>query len=151
MVGTYVPSALLVVCSWPAFWLATTERLSLCGTLLLALTRQSATAQRALPPSVALTTVDWWMSGCIGLVLAVIVETTAAYFEDVILPAAWRVHRVMPREAATKDRPDYAKHLLLHLVSVARPPGRMDAVACLLFPGAFLLFNACYWASMYGG
>ncbi|KAH7941973.1 hypothetical protein HPB49_019033 [Dermacentor silvarum] len=82
MVGTYAPSALLVVCSWPAFWLATTERLSLCGTLLLALTQQSATARRALPPSVALTPVDWWMSGCIGLVLAVIVETTAACFED---------------------------------------------------------------------
>ncbi|KAH6925383.1 hypothetical protein HPB50_004510 [Hyalomma asiaticum] len=82
LVGTYAPTALLVVCSWPAFWLGTVERLSLGGTLLLALTQQSAAARRALPPSVALTPVDWWMSGCVALVLAVIVETTVACYED---------------------------------------------------------------------
>ncbi|KAH7984992.1 hypothetical protein HPB52_024389 [Rhipicephalus sanguineus] len=81
LVGTYASTALLVVCSWPAFWLGTTERLSLCGTLLLALTQQSAAARRALSPSVALTPVDWWMSGCVALVLAVIVETTIACYE----------------------------------------------------------------------
>ncbi|KAL1468695.1 hypothetical protein MTO96_041308, partial [Rhipicephalus appendiculatus] len=151
LVGTYAPTALLVVCSWPAFWLGTAERLSLCGTLLLALTQQSAAARRALPPSVALTPVDWWMSGCVALVLAVIVETTVARYEAKILPVAWRVYRVMPREGEAKNHPSDIKHLLRHLVSVTRPPGRMDAAACLLFPAAFLLFNACYWATLFGG
>ncbi|XP_070533084.1 glycine receptor subunit alphaZ1-like [Ptychodera flava] len=77
VMGSYVPSLLIVVLSWFSFWInpnSEPARVSLCMTALLTISTQMNGIQAALPKVANLKAIDVWMSVCLIFVFAALVE-----------------------------------------------------------------------------
>ncbi|XP_024869532.1 glycine receptor subunit alpha-2-like isoform X2 [Temnothorax curvispinosus] len=74
---TYIPSALIVVMSWIAFWIkpeAIPARVTLGVTSLLTLATQNTQSQQSLPPVSYVKAIDVWMSSCSVFVFLSLME-----------------------------------------------------------------------------
>ena len=74
----YVPSALTVILSWLSFWVSTDaipERVSIGMLTVLTITTQSSAANSQLPKVSYIKAIDIWMSVCLILIFASLLES----------------------------------------------------------------------------
>ncbi|XP_050415638.1 glycine receptor subunit alpha-2 [Patella vulgata] len=151
---TYLPTTLIVVLSWVSFWIdpdAIPARISVGLLTVLTITTQSSGARSQLPRVPYTKSVDVWMSACLIFVFA-------AYIEYAFVTVLSRKFRKCSNRASTSSSKE---SILPRQESVQningrrerKPPlftgrdnGRMvDKTSRYFFPGAFLVFNLCYW------
>ncbi|KYN20293.1 Glycine receptor subunit alpha-2 [Trachymyrmex cornetzi] len=171
---TYIPSALIVVMSWIAFWIkpeAIPARVTLGVTSLLTLglrvnilllATQNTQSQQSLPPVSYVKAIDVWMSSCSVFVFLSLMEFAVVnnYMGPVATKAMKGYSDEDLREAIddfkTPMRPDTERNR-----SPTRQPtiqyeqccqGRataiyIDKVSRFFFPFSFFILNVVYWST----
>ncbi|XP_006571289.1 glycine receptor subunit alpha-4 isoform X2 [Apis dorsata] len=162
---TYIPSALIVVMSWIAFWIkpeAIPARVTLGVTSLLTLATQNTQSQQSLPPVSYVKAIDVWMSSCSVFVFLSLMEFAVVnnYMGPVATKAMKGYSDEDLREAIdefkTPMRNDSERNR-----SPVRPAtvqydtccqGRataiyIDKVSRFFFPFSFLILNVVYWST----
>ena len=77
LIQTYIPSVLIVILSWVAFWInpeSTPARVSLGLLTVLAMSTHSAGARASLPRVSYIKAIDVWMSVCQIFVFSSLIE-----------------------------------------------------------------------------
>lgn len=83
LVGTVVPSLLIVSISFSSFWLGLDylgDRINIGMICLLAVLAQFSQTRGQLPPTAYVTFMDYWMILCIFSIVAQLLQTTLVYF-----------------------------------------------------------------------
>ncbi|XP_064607744.1 glycine receptor subunit alpha-2-like isoform X2 [Liolophura sinensis] len=161
IIQIYVPSILIVILSWVSFWLnvdAIPARISLGVLTILTMTTQSSGARSSLPRVSYIKAIDVWMSACLLFVFAGLVEFAVV---NVMARKQGRTSRHSVDEEAMElvNRPTHTlngnpknKRSAGRRFSKAkkdqsglRKANNVDKMSRLMFPLAFIVFNAVYW------
>ncbi|XP_064652535.1 glycine receptor subunit beta-like isoform X3 [Lineus longissimus] len=158
LIQVYVPSILIVILSWVAFWInieAIPARVSLGLLTVLTMTTQSSGARQGLPRVSYIKAIDVWMSMCLVFVFTSLLEFAV-------------VNVFSRKEIKLKSMPDpetipmgEMSRLVNIIVENGKEPRhtktmipdpdgktkarRIDKLSRRLFPMAFLIFNVIYW------
>ncbi|KAI1704909.1 neurotransmitter-gated ion-channel ligand binding domain-containing protein [Ditylenchus destructor] len=157
---TYIPSAMLVIASWIAFWIPRsfiTSRITLATITIMTLTLLSAILNIYAPHASTMRAVDIWIGVCLWFVFCALVETVIV---ACLRPKATDSH------AYARYPPTYFHHPLLNnqqssetedILGGRRPLSppisekcsrnaqRVDNVSRIVFPLAFIIFAIIYW------
>ncbi|XP_036141819.1 glycine receptor subunit alpha-3-like isoform X2 [Monomorium pharaonis] len=162
---TYIPSALIVVMSWIAFWIkpeAIPARVTLGVTSLLTLATQNTQSQQSLPPVSYVKAIDVWMSSCSVFVFLSLMEF--AVVNNYMGPIATKAMKGYSDEDLREDIDDFKTPMRSDAErsrSPTRPPmvqyeqcceGRataiyIDKVSRFFFPFSFFILNVVYWST----
>ncbi|XP_012059451.1 PREDICTED: uncharacterized protein LOC105622646 [Atta cephalotes] len=161
---TYIPSALIVVMSWIAFWIkpeAIPARVTLGVTSLLTLATQNTQSQQSLPPVSYVKAIDVWMSSCSVFVFLSLMEFAVVnnYMGPIATKAMKGYSDEDLREAIddfkTPMRPDTERSRSPTRQSTIQYEccqGRataiyIDKVSRFFFPFSFFILNVVYWST----
>ncbi|KAK0168581.1 hypothetical protein PV327_002364 [Microctonus hyperodae] len=161
---TYIPSALIVVMSWIAFWIkpeAIPARVTLGVTSLLTLATQNTQSQQSLPPVSYVKAIDVWMSSCSVFVFLSLMEF--AVVNNYMGPVATKAMkgysdedlRESIDEFKTPMRPESRNRSPVRPVTVQYDTccsGRATAIyidkfSRFFFPFSFFILNVVYWST----
>ncbi|XP_050419704.1 glycine receptor subunit alpha-3-like [Adelges cooleyi] len=169
LVQSYLPTMLIVVISWVSFWMdvdSVPGRTTLGVTTLLAVGSQSSGIQSGLPQVSYVKAIDVWMGTCTAFVFCALLEFTVVnYMWRKLRPDILRSFLTEPVNGGAvansfdQDRPPSPSipislvRKILHQecaymsstetnTALAR---KIDEYSRLLFPLAFIAFNALYW------
>ncbi|XP_026673419.1 glycine receptor subunit alpha-4 isoform X1 [Ceratina calcarata] len=162
---TYIPSALIVVMSWIAFWIkpeAIPARVTLGVTSLLTLATQNTQSQQSLPPVSYVKAIDVWMSSCSVFVFLSLMEF--AVVNNYMGPVATKAMKGYSDEDL-REAIDEFKTPMRNDSERSRSPVRpvtvqydtccqgrataiyIDKVSRFFFPFSFLILNVVYWST----
>lgn len=85
LVTLYMPSSLIVCCTFISFWIRTSAvpaRVALIITAMLAMLQLMITGRRNLPPVSYVTALDVWLFVCVSFVFGALFEFAFAYNFD---------------------------------------------------------------------
>ncbi|KAL7287316.1 glycine receptor subunit alpha-4 [Trichogramma pretiosum] len=168
---TYIPSALIVVMSWIAFWIkpeAIPARVTLGVTSLLTLATQNTQSQQSLPPVSYVKAIDVWMSSCSVFVFLSLMEFAVVnnymgpvatkamkgYSDEDLHEAIDEIKTPMRSESADRGRSPLRRPEPVVQYDTCCE-GRataiyIDKVSRFLFPFAFFILNVVYWSTFLG-
>ncbi|XP_043283040.1 glycine receptor subunit alpha-2 isoform X3 [Venturia canescens] len=163
---TYIPSALIVVMSWIAFWIkpeAIPARVTLGVTSLLTLATQNTQSQQSLPPVSYVKAIDVWMSSCSVFVFLSLMEFAVVnnYMGPVATKAMKGYSDEDLREAIDEFKTPMRSDSERNRSPVRPPPtvqydtccqGRATAIyidkfSRFFFPFSFFILNVVYWST----
>ncbi|XP_034944574.1 glycine receptor subunit alpha-4 isoform X1 [Chelonus insularis] len=161
---TYIPSALIVVMSWIAFWIkpeAIPARVTLGVTSLLTLATQNTQSQQSLPPVSYVKAIDVWMSSCSVFVFLSLMEF--AVVNNYMGPVATKAMKGYSDEDLgesidefkTPMRPGSRNRSPMRPLTVQYDTcchGRATAIyidkfSRFFFPFSFFILNVVYWST----
>ncbi|CAD5213257.1 unnamed protein product [Bursaphelenchus xylophilus] len=168
----YIPSFMLVLVSTISFWLneeSVAARITLGVTVLLTVTTMASGVNANLPPVSYTKSVDIWIGVCTGFIFGALLEFALvnwALHKDIKYKNRLRkqatslldMHtRHMVRPDTNSDNPQEADtarsfigmfqwYQLMKRIRHKEKSQKIDIVARVAFPVAFLLFNLIYWA-----
>ncbi|XP_060870040.1 glycine receptor subunit alpha-2-like [Metopolophium dirhodum] len=170
LVQSYLPTMLIVVISWVSFWMdvdSVPGRTTLGVTTLLAVGSQSSGIQSGLPQVSYVKAIDVWMGTCTAFVFCALLEFTVVnYMWRKLRPDILRNILTEPVNGGTAGTKPYDENLPsspVIPVSVVKKilqqecaystsaetntvlARKIDEYSRLLFPVAFIAFNALYW------
>ncbi|CAD5114960.1 DgyrCDS3992 [Dimorphilus gyrociliatus] len=161
LIQVYIPSMLIVILSWVAFWInidAIPARVSLGLLTVLTMTTQSTGARSSLPRVSYIKAIDVWMSVCLVFVFVSLLE-----FAVVNVISRKEVRTIKPVRKPPPLRKDLDPETQWDQINIVEngsdrreppkvvdPEGKhkarkVDKISRKLFPIAFLLFNIIYW------
>ncbi|XP_074656144.1 glycine receptor subunit alpha-1-like [Tubulanus polymorphus] len=170
MIQIYIPSVLIVILSWVAFWIsidAIPARVTIGLLTVLTMTTQSTGARESLPRVSYIKALDVWMSVCLIFVFSSLLEFAVVNVYS-RKESSKRHHPVKPHLTGFNDderiMEKVTNHCAVRMMGDAslRTPGGMgvlmdhesrqrartiDKLSRKLFPLAFLLFNVVYWVA----
>ncbi|CAH1772223.1 unnamed protein product [Owenia fusiformis] len=168
MIQLYIPSVLIVILSWVAFWIsidAIPARVTIGLLTVLTMTTQSTGARSQLPRVSYIKAIDVWMSTCLLFVFASLLEFAVVN--------VFSRKEVKTRTAATLKRKRKEDEMALEQINIVTHNGRdfkevrekitktkyirdpdgrhkarrIDKIARKAFPGVFVAFNLIYWVT----
>ncbi|XP_013392719.1 glycine receptor subunit alpha-3 isoform X2 [Lingula anatina] len=162
MIQVYVPTALIVILSWVAFWISidsSPARVSLGLLTVLTMTTQSASARASLPRVSYIKALDVWMSVCLVFVFASLLEYAAVnVFSRREIPKPSKASSLMEKFKGPSDKSLRSLTEVENGVNGRKQPpqyirdpfGRekarmVDKLSRKLFPTTFILFCLIYW------
>ncbi|CAH1772973.1 unnamed protein product [Owenia fusiformis] len=162
LIQIYIPSILIVILSWVAFWInidAIPARVSLGLLTVLTMTTQSTGATSSLPRVSYVKAIDVWMSVCLLFVFTSLLE-----FAVVNVLSRKEVKSIRPnmiRRKVSKNKKDSEAGEVIetmpHDSSIRNNTAIMpdlegkhkartiDKISRRVFPISFLIFNVVYW------
>uniref|UniRef100_A0A1I8IAI2 Neur_chan_LBD domain-containing protein n=2 Tax=Macrostomum lignano TaxID=282301 RepID=A0A1I8IAI2_9PLAT len=175
IIQVYIPTVLIVILSWVAFWINTEAipaRVSLGLLTVLTMTTQSSGAGQSLPRVSYIKAIDVWMSVCLVFVFASLLEFAVVnvYSRRDIGPkkASTRTRSgSVPRRSFTSTSATLIEsggptdqegspsvclspgNELFPLQQINNTARKIDKISRRLFPLSFIIFNVVYWV-MYG-
>ncbi|KAI8517329.1 Glycine receptor subunit alpha-3 [Branchiostoma belcheri] len=174
MIQTYVPTILIVILSWVSFWInieAAPARVALGITTVLTMTTQSSGSSGAKPKVSYVKAIDIWMAVCLMFVFAALIEFAAVNFASRQDKEAKNLNRKKTNysgysvagqqlsRAAEQRSQGENKDQAKNGGSIEKPINptefmdkakKIDSMSRIIFPCAFLLFNAIYWPTYLG-
>ncbi|CAH1772227.1 unnamed protein product [Owenia fusiformis] len=163
LIQLYIPSVLIVILSWVAFWIsidAIPARVTIGLLTVLTMTTQSTGARSQLPRVSYIKAIDVWMSTCLLFVFASLLEFAVV---NVFSRKEMRRNRTLNGNRKLKE-----EHVTIEQIKVVTRNGRdfkevkekrpfvrdgegrnraryIDKLARKMFPLSFVLFNLIYW------
>ncbi|KAK2181597.1 hypothetical protein NP493_390g02000 [Ridgeia piscesae] len=162
MIQLYIPSVLIVILSWVAFWIsvdAIPARVTIGLLTVLTMTTQSTGARTSLPRVSYIKAIDVWMSTCLLFVFASLLEFAVVnvFSRKEVKQRRRTMTKMTIRDEevaleqvnmVTHNGRDY-RHVRekRHIIDTGgRQKARhIDKISRKLFPLAFLSFNMIYW------
>ncbi|CAL1290567.1 unnamed protein product [Larinioides sclopetarius] len=155
LLQTYLPTFLIVMMSWVAFWVpvqAAPARTILGVVTLLSLTSVAGGIRSKLPPISYVKAIDIWIGGCCVMVFCAFLEFAVATYlcrmkvrhrqPKTHCLAFWKTEPPEPRDNG-KDQvvhtPESDQKIQL------RRSHAVDRYSRMIFPCVFLVFNLGYW------
>uniref|UniRef100_A0A7E4W656 Neur_chan_memb domain-containing protein n=1 Tax=Panagrellus redivivus TaxID=6233 RepID=A0A7E4W656_PANRE len=158
LIQLYIPSIMLVVCSWVSFWLdkdAVPARVFLGVATLLAQTTSSSGINAKLPPVSYVKAVDQWIGVCMAFVFGALIEYALVnYYGRVEFLRKERQKRnVLNVPKMRLDVSDFKKESWLHRfrfgdylfdrdVEISK---RIDHISRVTFPATFITLIISYY------
>ncbi|GMT26242.1 hypothetical protein PFISCL1PPCAC_17539 [Pristionchus fissidentatus] len=157
----YIPSILLVSISWGSFWLdqsAASARLALGIIPLFMMSNQAADINNKLPPVHYIKAIDVWFGGCFIFIFGAILEYVWVTYMANLNEQREKTQRccssngksttISPMDDSNPTREDAS--LLSSSLSNSNcwlEAKRIDITCRIVFPIAFFIFIAVYWAN----
>jgi len=142
MIGTFIPTILIVVLSWISFWinpLAAPARVALGITTVLTMTTKASSIRANLPKVSYVKAIDVWMLGCMMFVFTALLQYAYVNFIIRLKRHYSFVCKTCVDEMDTEKLEEVRK-------SNFRIAKRYDVICRALFPIAFAIFNITFWA-----
>ncbi|XP_070542342.1 glycine receptor subunit alphaZ1-like [Ptychodera flava] len=155
----FIPTILLVILSWVSFWInpqAAPARVSLGTTIILTVTTQAISVHASLPKVSYVTAMDIWMLACLVFVVASLLQYAVVNFYMTCTEQGYMKAKSCHKNAqvayhrGVNHNNVEVRFMDADLESQAPNPGKeialkVDKMSRVLFPLAFLIFNAAYW------
>ncbi|XP_064652877.1 glycine receptor subunit alpha-2-like isoform X2 [Lineus longissimus] len=170
MIQIYIPSVMIVILSWVAFWIsidAIPARVTIGLLTVLTMTTQSAGARQQLPRVSYIKALDVWMSVCLVFVFSSLLEFAVVnvFSRKEIRRYMRHLHPMDDEKAISERCSERVSHnkmvrmmgdsgggqrggMPMMRDNEARARANMiDKLSRKLFPLAFVVFNVVYWVS----
>jgi len=148
--AVYLPSFIVVLLSWVAFWIdpkAVPARICIGFLTVLTMITQSAGVRNSLPRVSYVKAVDVWMVTCLLLVSVALVEYAVAHSIIISYTGIETLHlrrKKTDEETPPVDDPKSASSPSSSALAATRGR-RCDEISRFLFPIVFFIFNVIYW------
>ncbi|CAH1777321.1 unnamed protein product [Owenia fusiformis] len=148
LLQTYIPSMLIVILSWVAFWInkeAVPARIALGITTVLTMTTQLTGSRQGVPRVSYPKAMDVWMAACMLFVFLALLEYAVVNVMSTVEKDKQARHRDIETGKKGNKKRDRSS-VLAYNKGRGCTAQYVDNCSRIIFPVFFVIFNCAYWA-----